>query len=63
MRGEIIKLQRKLQITQVYVTHDQVEAMSMADRIAILYDGDFQQIGTPSDVYNSPSNKFVAGFI
>ncbi|MFW9819001.1 MAG: ABC transporter ATP-binding protein [Candidatus Thorarchaeota archaeon] len=63
MRGEIIKLQRKLQITQVYVTHDQVEAMSMADRIAILFDGEFQQIGTPSGVYNTPSNKFVAGFI
>jgi len=63
MRGELIKLQRKLQITQVYVTHDQVEAMSMADRIAILFDGKFQQIGTPSDVYNQPANKFVAGFI
>jgi multiple sugar transport system ATP-binding protein len=63
MRGEIIKLQRKLQITQVYVTHDQVEAMSMADRIAILFDGVFQQIGTPSEVYNKPANKFVAGFI
>jgi len=56
MRGEIIKLQRKLQITQVYVTHDQVEAMSMADRIAILFEGKFQQIGTPSEVYNQPIN-------
>jgi multiple sugar transport system ATP-binding protein len=63
MRGEIIKLQRSLQITQVYVTHDQVEAMSMADRIAILHEGKFQQIGTPSDVYNKPANQFVAGFI
>ena len=63
MRGEIIKLQRKLQITQVYVTHDQVEAMSMADRIAILFDGIFQQIGSPSEVYNKPANKFVASFI
>ncbi|MFW9941589.1 MAG: ABC transporter ATP-binding protein [Candidatus Thorarchaeota archaeon] len=63
MRGEIIKLQKKLQITQVYVTHDQVEAMSMADRIAVLFDGKFQQIGTPNDVYNTPANKFVAGFI
>ena len=63
MRGEIIKLQRKLQITQVYVTHDQVEAMSMADRIAILHEGGFQQIGPPSEVYNKPVNKFVAGFI
>ncbi|MFX1357876.1 MAG: ABC transporter ATP-binding protein [Promethearchaeota archaeon] len=63
MRGEIIKLQRKLGITQVYVTHDQVEAMSMADRIAILHDGRFQQIGTPTEVYNNPFNMFVAGFI
>ena len=63
MRGEIIKLQKQLQITQIYVTHDQVEAMSMADRIAILNDGRFQQIGTPTEVYNTPSNLFVAGFI
>ncbi len=63
MRGELIKLQNSLKITQVYVTHDQVEAMSMADRIAILFDGRFQQIGTPSEVYNKPFNKFVAGFI
>jgi len=63
MRGEIIKLHNKLETTQVYVTHDQVEAMSMADRIAILHDKKFQQIGTPSEVYNQPKNKFVAGFI
>ncbi|MFW9894830.1 MAG: ABC transporter ATP-binding protein [Candidatus Thorarchaeota archaeon] len=63
MRGEIIKLHQKLNTTQVYVTHDQVEAMSMADRIAILFDGVFQQIGTPSEVYNRPINKFVASFI
>jgi multiple sugar transport system ATP-binding protein len=63
MRGEIIKLHNTLKTTQVYVTHDQVEAMSMADRIAILFDGEFQQIGTPSEVYNRPANKFVAGFI
>jgi ABC-type sugar transport system ATPase subunit len=63
MRGEIIKLQRKLRITQIYVTHDQVEAMSMADRIAILNNGNFQQIGAPSEVYDKPANKFVAGFI
>ncbi len=63
MRGEIIKLHRKLRITQVYVTHDQVEAMSMADRIAILFNGQFQQIGPPKEVYNKPANKFVAGFI
>jgi multiple sugar transport system ATP-binding protein len=63
MRGEIIKLQRQLKITQVYVTHDQVEAMSMADRIAILHEGNFQQIGPPSELYNQPVNIFVAGFI
>ncbi len=63
MRGEIIKLQEKLDITLVYVTHDQVEAMSMADRIAILFDGIFQQIGTPVEVYSEPRNQFVAGFI
>lgn len=63
MRGEIIKLQNKLNITLVYVTHDQVEAMSMADRISILFEGEFQQIGTPSEVYNKPRNQFVAGFI
>jgi multiple sugar transport system ATP-binding protein len=63
MRGELIKLQHQLKTTQIYVTHDQVEAMSMADRIAILFDGKFQQIGTPSEVYNRPTNKFVAGFI
>jgi multiple sugar transport system ATP-binding protein len=63
MRGEIIKLQNRLKITLVYVTHDQVEAMSMADRIAILSLGKIQQVGTPSEVYNTPRNKFVAGFI
>ena len=63
MRGEIIKLQRKLKITQIYVTHDQVEAMSMADRIAILNNGSFQQIGPPAEVYDKPANRFVAGFI
>jgi len=63
MRGEIIKLQKSLEITLVYVTHDQVEAMSMADRIAILNDGIFQQIGTPTEVYRNPANLFVAGFI
>jgi len=63
MRGEIIKLHQKLKSTQIYVTHDQVEAMSMADRIAVLFDGKFQQIGTPGEVYNKPINKFVAGFI
>ena len=63
MRGEIIKLQKQLKVSLIYVTHDQVEAMSMADRIAILNDGKFQQIGTPTEVYNTPHNFFVAGFI
>lgn len=63
MRAEIIKLQKKLETTLIYVTHDQVEAMSMADRITILHDGIIQQVGTPSDVYNTPANVFVAGFI
>ncbi|UYP44263.1 Trehalose/maltose import ATP-binding protein MalK [Candidatus Lokiarchaeum ossiferum] len=63
MRGEIIKLQKQLQTTLIYVTHDQVEAMSMADRITILNGGYIQQVGTPSEVYNTPRNIFVAGFI
>ncbi|MFX1250871.1 MAG: ABC transporter ATP-binding protein [Promethearchaeota archaeon] len=63
MRAEIIRLQKHLETTLVYVTHDQVEAMSMADRIAIINKGIIQQIGTPFDVYNYPSNLFVAGFI
>ncbi len=63
MRGEIIKLQKQLKVSLIYVTHDQVEAISMADRIAILNDGKFQQIGTPTEVYNTPHNFFVAGFI
>ncbi|MFX1286384.1 MAG: ABC transporter ATP-binding protein [Promethearchaeota archaeon] len=63
MRAEIIKLQKKLETTLIYVTHDQVEAMSMADRITILHEGIIQQVGTPAEVYNTPSNVFVAGFI
>ncbi|MCF2141902.1 MAG: sn-glycerol-3-phosphate ABC transporter ATP-binding protein UgpC [Candidatus Lokiarchaeota archaeon] len=63
MRAEIIKLQKQLQTTLIYVTHDQVEAMSMADRITILNQGRIQQVGTPHEVYNYPRNKFVAGFI
>ncbi|MHA1519526.1 MAG: ABC transporter ATP-binding protein [Promethearchaeota archaeon] len=63
MRAEIIKLQKRLKTTLVYVTHDQVEAMSMADRITILDDGRVQQVGTPTEVYNTPRNLFVAGFI
>ncbi len=63
MRAEIIKLQKRLETTLVYVTHDQVEAMSMADKITILNAGRIQQVGTPNEVYNFPRNQFVAGFI
>ncbi|MHA1448976.1 MAG: ABC transporter ATP-binding protein [Candidatus Hodarchaeales archaeon] len=63
MRAEIIRLQKQLETTLIYVTHDQVEAMSMADRIAIINKGQIQQVGTPFEVYNFPANVFVAGFI
>jgi multiple sugar transport system ATP-binding protein len=63
MRAEIIKLQRRLGVTTFYVTHDQVEALSMGDRIVVMSKGKVQQIGTPKDLYNTPGNRFVAGFI
>jgi sn-glycerol 3-phosphate transport system ATP-binding protein len=63
MRLEIKKLQRRLGITTIYVTHDQVEAMTMADRLVVMNNGIAEQIGTPRDVYRSPATKFVAGFI
>jgi multiple sugar transport system ATP-binding protein len=63
MRAEIKKLHQKLKTTMVYVTHDQVEAMTIGDRIIILNDGIIQQIGTPLEVYKNPANIFVAGFI
>ncbi len=63
MRLEIRKLQRRLGITTIYVTHDQVEAMTMADRLVVMNGGIAEQIGTPRDVYNQPATKFVAGFI
>src|SRR5579871_6417611 len=63
MRAEIKRLQSDLNATTIYVTHDQLEAMSMADRIAIMYGGVIQQLGTPAEVYDHPSNLFVAGFI
>ena len=63
MRAEIIRLQKTLETTLCYVTHDQVEAMSMADRIAIINKGRIQQVGTPFEVYNFPGNRFVGGFI
>ncbi len=63
MRAEISKLHRRLEATMIYVTHDQVEAMTMADRIFIMSRGVLQQNGTPMDVYSRPANRFVAGFI
>lgn len=63
MRYEIVRLVRSLQATVIYVTHDQVEAMTMATRIAVMKDGTIQQIGTPYEVYNFPANRFVASFI
>ena len=62
-RSEIINIHRRVNATTIYVTHDQVEAMTMADRIVIMRDGYIQQIGTPKEIYNNPANKFVAGFI
>lgn len=63
MRAEILKLHEKLQTTFVYVTHDQTEAMTMASRIVIMKDGIVQQVGSPKEVYESPANMFVGGFI
>ena len=63
MRTEIAKLQQNLGVTMIYVTHDQTEAMTMADRIVVMKDGYIQQIGTPKELFNSPNNLFVAGFI
>ncbi|MGF1700925.1 sn-glycerol-3-phosphate ABC transporter ATP-binding protein UgpC [Photobacterium makurazakiensis] len=63
MRLEIKKLQRELGVTSVYVTHDQVEAMTLADRIVVLNQGEIEQIGTPSEVYHQPASQFVASFI
>jgi len=63
MRTEIKALHQRLRTTSVYVTHDQVEAMTMADRIVVMHDGRVEQIGTPLELYDNPSNLFVAGFI
>jgi multiple sugar transport system ATP-binding protein len=62
-RAEILKLQDRLGITTIYVTHDQVEAMTMGDRIAVMNHGVLQQVGTPEELYENPANTFVAGFI
>ncbi len=63
MRSEITKLHQRLQTTFIYVTHDQIEAMTMGTRIVVMKDGFIQQIDTPKNIYNYPANKFVAGFI
>jgi ABC-type sugar transport system ATPase subunit len=63
MRVEIARLHEELQTTMVYVTHDQVEAMTLADRIVILRDGRIEQVGSPMELYQNPANRFVAGFL
>jgi multiple sugar transport system ATP-binding protein len=63
MRIELARLHRELGATMIYVTHDQTEAMTLADRIVILHDGKIEQIGSPMELYEKPANKFVAGFI
>ena len=63
MRTEIKKLHKRLGTTIVYVTHDQIEAMTLADRIAVMKDGLVQQLGTPNEIYDDPANQFVAGFM
>ena len=63
MRAEIIKLRDRIKTTFIYVTHDQVEAMTLGDRIVVMKDGFVQQIGTPQEVFDHPRNKFVSGFI
>jgi multiple sugar transport system ATP-binding protein len=63
MRTEIKELHQRLKTTSVYVTHDQIEAMTMADRIVVMHDGVVEQVGDPLDLYDEPANLFVAGFI
>src|SRR6185437_1301253 len=63
MRSEIKGLHQRLKTTTVYVTHDQIEAMTMADKIVVMHDGIVEQIGAPLDLYDNPANLFVAGFI
>jgi ABC-type sugar transport system ATPase subunit len=63
LRSELVNLQKRLHTTMVYVTHDQTEAMTMGDRIAVMRDGKLQQIGTPDEIYNRPETLFVAGFV
>jgi multiple sugar transport system ATP-binding protein len=63
MRTEVARLQSKLETTTVYVTHDQTEAMTLGDRVAVMRAGVLQQVGTPAELYDTPKNLFVAGFI
>src|SRR5215212_10482179 len=63
MRTEIKELHQRLKTTTVYVTHDQIEAMTMADKIVVMHDGLVEQIGAPLELYDKPKNLFVAGFI
>ncbi len=63
MRSELKKLQRRIKVTTIYVTHDQVEAMTMGDKIAVMNAGRIQQVGTPEEIYLKPANTFVAGFV
>src|SRR5687767_7570981 len=63
MRTEIKELHQRLKTTTVYVTHDQIEAMTMADKIVVMHDGRVEQVGAPLDLYDRPANRFVAGFI
>ena len=63
MRTEVSRIQQRLGTTTVYVTHDQTEAMTLGDRVAVMRAGVLQQVGTPMELYNDPKNLFVAGFI
>ena len=63
MRAEIKELHQRLKTTTIYVTHDQIEAMTMADKIVVMHDGIVEQIGAPLELYDRPGNLFVAGFI
>ena len=63
MRTELIRLHKSIGATTIYVTHDQTEAMTMADRIVVMNNGYVQQVGTPEEIYENPANLFVAGFL
>jgi len=63
MRAQVARIQRRLNTTTVYVTHDQTEAMTLGDRVAVMLSGVLQQVGSPMELYNNPANLFVAGFI